>query len=126
MYIPLRISAEHSGGIITGIKREKNSSSINVDLSLSYDGESLEISPDLTVLAEGEKKKEVFAEIEQKSFLEAYAEKLIRELSKEDEITILCGHYEGFDERIREIIKPNIIPSIVFAKINISSGRIYE
>ena len=27
-------------------------------------------------------------------------------LSKYDQIIILCGHYEGFDERIRDIIKP--------------------
>ena len=29
-----------------------------------------------------------------------------RTLSKYDQVIILCGHYEGFDERIREIIKP--------------------
>ena len=28
------------------------------------------------------------------------------ELAQKDQIIILCGHYEGFDERIREIIKP--------------------
>lgn len=33
-------------------------------------------------------------------------EKLTQDLAKYDEITILCGHYEGFDERIRDIIKP--------------------
>lgn len=31
------------------------------------------------------------------------------DFSKYDEITLLCGHYEGFDERIREIIKPTEI-----------------
>lgn len=29
-----------------------------------------------------------------------------RKLSEYDQIIILCGHYEGFDERIREIINP--------------------
>ena len=33
-------------------------------------------------------------------------EKLVCELSVYDQIIMLCGHYEGFDERIREIIKP--------------------
>lgn len=32
--------------------------------------------------------------------------KLISEFTKFDQIIMLCGHYEGFDERIREIIKP--------------------
>lgn len=31
---------------------------------------------------------------------------LISEFTKFDQIIMLCGHYEGFDERIREIIKP--------------------
>lgn len=31
------------------------------------------------------------------------------ELAVYDQIIILCGHYEGFDERIREIIKPREI-----------------
>ena len=31
------------------------------------------------------------------------------ELAKYSQIVILCGHYEGFDERIREIIKPREI-----------------
>lgn len=35
-----------------------------------------------------------------------FDEKMACEFSKYDEITFLCGHYEGFDERIREIIKP--------------------
>ena len=34
---------------------------------------------------------------------------LAMELAKEDELILLCGHYEGFDERIREIIKPREI-----------------
>lgn len=33
-------------------------------------------------------------------------ENKVTELSKYDQIIMLCGHYEGFDERIREIIKP--------------------
>jgi len=31
---------------------------------------------------------------------------ICRELAGYEQIIILCGHYEGFDERIREIIKP--------------------
>ena len=31
------------------------------------------------------------------------------ELAKYEQVIILCGHYEGFDERIREIIKPREI-----------------
>ena len=33
-------------------------------------------------------------------------ENLVKKLAQYDEITLLCGHYEGFDERIRDIIKP--------------------
>ncbi len=33
-------------------------------------------------------------------------EKLVKDLAKYDQIVMLCGHYEGFDERIRDIIKP--------------------
>ena len=33
-------------------------------------------------------------------------EKLVMDLAKYDQIIMLCGHYEGFDERIRDIIKP--------------------
>jgi tRNA (guanine37-N1)-methyltransferase len=36
-------------------------------------------------------------------------EKMVLELAKYDQIIMLCGHYEGFDERIREIIKPKEI-----------------
>lgn len=36
-------------------------------------------------------------------------ENLVCELSGYDQIIMLCGHYEGFDERIREIIKPKEI-----------------
>lgn len=31
---------------------------------------------------------------------------VVNELATSDQIVMLCGHYEGFDERIREIIKP--------------------
>lgn len=40
---------------------------------------------------------------------EPLSEKLVCDLSKYDQIIMLCGHYEGFDERIREIIKPKEI-----------------
>lgn len=36
-------------------------------------------------------------------------EKLVNDLAKYDQIIMLCGHYEGFDERIRDIIKPKEI-----------------
>lgn len=31
---------------------------------------------------------------------------VVNDLAKYDQIIMLCGHYEGFDERIRDIIKP--------------------
>ena len=34
---------------------------------------------------------------------------LVNDLAKYDQIVMLCGHYEGFDERIRDIIKPKEI-----------------
>ena len=37
---------------------------------------------------------------------EPFTHKLSLELAQYTQIVILCGHYEGFDERIREIIKP--------------------
>ncbi|MBO5435736.1 tRNA (guanosine(37)-N1)-methyltransferase TrmD [bacterium] len=40
---------------------------------------------------------------------EPMCEQVVRELSHYDQIICLCGHYEGFDERIREIIKPREI-----------------
>ena len=40
---------------------------------------------------------------------EPFTDKLSNEFAKYDQIIILCGHYEGFDERIREIIKPREI-----------------
>ena len=36
-------------------------------------------------------------------------DKLVNELSSYDQIIMLCGHYEGFDERIRDIISPKEI-----------------
>lgn len=36
-------------------------------------------------------------------------ENLVNKLSKYDQIVLMCGHYEGFDERIRDIIKPKEI-----------------
>lgn len=36
-------------------------------------------------------------------------ENLVLYLSKYNQIIMLCGHYEGFDERIREIIQPKEI-----------------
>lgn len=40
---------------------------------------------------------------------EPMSEKLVIDLSKYEQVIMLCGHYEGFDERIREIIKPKEI-----------------
>lgn len=40
---------------------------------------------------------------------EPYTDKLSCELSKYSQVVLLCGHYEGFDERIREIIRPREI-----------------
>ena len=37
---------------------------------------------------------------------EPLKDSLVNDLSKYDQIVILCGHYEGFDERIRDIINP--------------------
>lgn len=36
-------------------------------------------------------------------------ETLVCDLAKNEQIIMLCGHYEGFDERIRDIIKPKEI-----------------
>lgn len=36
-------------------------------------------------------------------------EKLVLDFAQYNQIIMLCGHYEGFDERIREIIKPKEI-----------------
>ena len=37
---------------------------------------------------------------------EPFTDKISNELAKYEQIIILCGHYEGFDERIRDVIKP--------------------
>ena len=34
---------------------------------------------------------------------------VVNELANNSQIVLMCGHYEGFDERIREIIKPKEI-----------------
>lgn len=36
-------------------------------------------------------------------------DKVVNELADYDQLVMLCGHYEGFDERIRDIIKPREI-----------------
>jgi len=38
-----------------------------------------------------------------------FNKKIAEELSKEKEIVIICGRYEGFDERISDILKPEKI-----------------
>ncbi|HNW26267.1 MAG TPA: tRNA (guanosine(37)-N1)-methyltransferase TrmD [Candidatus Gastranaerophilaceae bacterium] len=38
-----------------------------------------------------------------------FDDKMSNEFAKYDQIILICGHYEGFDERIREIIKPQEI-----------------
>ena len=40
---------------------------------------------------------------------EPFTDKLSNELAEYEQIIILCGHFEGYDERIREIIKPREI-----------------
>ena len=40
---------------------------------------------------------------------EPLTDSLVNNLVQFDQIVMLCGHYEGFDERIREIIKPKEI-----------------
>lgn len=40
---------------------------------------------------------------------EPLTDKIVNKLAEFDQIVMLCGHYEGFDERIREIIKPREI-----------------
>jgi tRNA (guanine37-N1)-methyltransferase len=40
---------------------------------------------------------------------EKFDDNMSVEFSKYDQLIIMCGHYEGFDERIREIIKPKEI-----------------
>ena len=40
---------------------------------------------------------------------EPLKENLVKDLANFDQIICLCGHYEGFDERIRDVIKPKEI-----------------
>lgn len=40
---------------------------------------------------------------------EPFCDAISNELAQYNQIVILCGHYEGFDERIRELIKPREI-----------------
>lgn len=40
---------------------------------------------------------------------EPFNDKISNELANYEQVIILCGHYEGYDERIREIIKPREI-----------------
>ncbi|MBQ4115035.1 tRNA (guanosine(37)-N1)-methyltransferase TrmD [bacterium] len=40
---------------------------------------------------------------------EPFTHEISKELAQYDQIVILSGHYEGFDERIREVIKPREI-----------------
>ncbi|MDD3012475.1 MAG: tRNA (guanosine(37)-N1)-methyltransferase TrmD [Candidatus Gastranaerophilales bacterium] len=40
---------------------------------------------------------------------EIYNHETAKELSKKDQLILICGHYEGFDERIREGLKPREI-----------------
>jgi tRNA (guanine37-N1)-methyltransferase len=40
---------------------------------------------------------------------EVFNDEMSNELAQYDQIVMLCGHYEGFDERIRDIIKPREI-----------------
>lgn len=40
---------------------------------------------------------------------EPLTDKIVNELAGFEQIIMLCGHYEGFDERIRKIIKPREI-----------------
>lgn len=40
---------------------------------------------------------------------EPFTDKISNELAQYEQVIILCGHYEGYDERIREIIKPREI-----------------
>ena len=37
---------------------------------------------------------------------EPFNDKMSNEFAKYDQVVLICGHYEGFDERIREIIQP--------------------
>lgn len=40
---------------------------------------------------------------------EKFSQKISKDLAKFDQIILLCGHYEGFDERIRTLLSPREI-----------------
>ncbi len=40
---------------------------------------------------------------------EPFTDSIVNEFAQADQIILLCGHYEGFDERIRDIINPREI-----------------
>ena len=40
---------------------------------------------------------------------EKFSQKISKELAEYEQIILLCGHYEGFDERIRLLLKPREI-----------------
>jgi tRNA (guanine37-N1)-methyltransferase len=40
---------------------------------------------------------------------EVFNDEICNELAQHDQIILICGHYEGFDERIRTVIKPREI-----------------
>lgn len=35
---------------------------------------------------------------------EKYSQKAVKSLSKKKNVTLVCGHYEGFDERVRKLV----------------------
>lgn len=39
---------------------------------------------------------------------ETYTQKIAEELAEEDQLIMICGHYEGYDERIRSIVTDEI------------------
>src|SRR5690625_2723176 len=39
---------------------------------------------------------------------ERYTQKKAEELAKEDHLIVICGHYEGYDERIRSLVTDEI------------------
>ena len=55
------------------------------------------------------KKLENFCAIMMTPQGEPFTNTIAKELVEYDQLIILCGHYEGYDERIREIIKPREI-----------------
>lgn len=39
---------------------------------------------------------------------EKYTQRAVKSLAKKKNITLVCGHYEGFDERVRELVDAEI------------------